>query len=86
MSILKRIKEGFIAPQGWTYTPYEPINTLRKIEIAIMRHRHAKLEEYLKATDHRRVYLNAYLDGLQDAYDMVRRESKRIENQNTPTK
>ena len=86
MSIFKRIKEGVIAPQGWTYTPYEPMNTLTNIEIEIMKRRHADLEEYLKAAPQRQAYLNAYLDGLQDAYEIVRAHSKRIEERETPTK
>jgi hypothetical protein len=86
MNIFKRIKEGFIAPQGMTYTPYEPMNTLRNIEIAIMKHKHAKMEEYIKAPRPRQLYLNPYIEGLEDAYEMVRAESRRIEKQNTPTK
>jgi hypothetical protein len=86
MSIFKRIKEGFIAPPSMTYTPYEPMNTLIDIEIAIMKKRHADLEEYFKAAPQRQAYLNAYLDGLADAYEIVRAHSKRIEERQTPTK
>jgi hypothetical protein len=86
MNIFKRIKEGFIAPQGMTYTPFEPMYTLRKIEIAIMKEKHARLEEYVKAPLKRQAYLSPYLDGLQDAYDMVCVEIKRVEEQNSTTK
>jgi hypothetical protein len=86
MSIFKRTKKGFTAPQGMTFTPYEPINTLRKIEIAIMKLQHEKMKVYLKATPQRQAYLNPYIDGLQDAYEIVRAESKRLEDSKNETK
>ena len=85
MSIFKRIKEGFIAPPSMTYTPYEPMNTLRKIEIAIMKEQHAKMKAYLKTSPQRQADLNPYIDGLQDAYEIVRAESKRLEDSKPET-
>jgi hypothetical protein len=86
MSIFKRTKKGFTAPQGVTFTPYEPMNTLRKIEIAIMKLQHEKMKEFLKASRHEQAYLNPYIDGLQDAYEIVRAESKRLEDSKNETK
>jgi hypothetical protein len=73
------IKPKYI-PRGVTYTPIEPLATLRRMELEILSDIHEKTRAWMGIEDEEsREYLLAHIKALDTAFDIVQAERKRHE-------